>query len=52
MKQKNIIKAINALARAHATNKGFTGSETVENLANEKLILLIPLIKTTNEKSK
>jgi hypothetical protein len=52
MKQKNIIKAIKALALACAANKGFTGSESVQEMANKKIKLLIPLIKTENEKSK
>jgi hypothetical protein len=50
MKQKNIIKAIKALALACAANNGVTGSEFVQELANAKLRILIPLIKTENEK--
>lgn len=49
MKQKNIIKAINALARVCAANKGFLGSESLQYMANEKIKLLIPLIKTEHE---
>lgn len=49
MKQKHIIRAIKALALASAANNGSTGSETVQELANEKIKLLIPLIKTQHE---
>jgi hypothetical protein len=49
MKQKNIIRAIKALALASAANKGFTGSESIQEIANEKIKLLIPLIKTEHE---
>ena len=49
MKQKNIIRAIKALALACAANKGFTGSEAIQELANKKMKLLIPLIKTEHE---
>lgn len=51
MKQKNIIRAIRALAHVCAANKGFTGSETIQELANEKIKLLIPLIKIENDKT-
>ena len=49
MKQKNIIKAIKALACVCASNKGFL-SDSLQDMANEKLKLLIPLIKIEIDK--
>jgi len=46
MTQQEIIDALKVLADIVSANKGFLGSESTMNLANNKIKELIPLLKT------